>query len=700
MDALKSGSSAVAQFIARSTSSMGNSLKGLFSGNSKTYIDQNKILDNQKKTQESIVKENRKALADAKTNKKTAETASKKANKTKTTKTNALKKLTSSKKLNKSQKQLLQNAIKNGTTVDLDNVKFDNIKDAATRESVFNTIKEYNAAVQAKKDAATQVTLANQAIEEADKTLYESEVELARMTVDNEKEKFNNIKEYWEKRREELKTQHTLEEKEFEWSSAHGNYATLSSYDTRINNRKAEMKQMVQERNELQKKLDASVKSGIIKEQSDEWKEMKNQITSLNIEIKDTTIEIENLVQEQINLKYDEYFERAAKMADEFIQRLQTISGLISEDMMFDEDGFLTKYGALAMQENKNALDQSINNLKTYMSEREAIIKDYNNGKFGQDEFNQKMAENQGQINKYLSDANSTRQTILTIIKNQSKAELDAINKNINAYKEMLSRKKAYYDYDKQLKDKTKNLQSLEKELAALKGVAGMEAEAQRARIKAQLDEANQDMEDTVRDHIYELQVQGLDDLMDQLQENYDDWVRELSQDLDKASQTIADAIKNSGDERTITSALNSALKQFGISNYDLKKINYDTGYASGTKRVKKNELALTNEPATGREIIITKSGILTQLTPGDAVMPNNLTENFFAAAQNLTSGNKIGNINSMPSVIQPNISCPITINGSNLTATEVQGILNSFIPKISQTVQNDIRKDLRKNGR
>lgn len=245
-----------------------------------------------------------------------------------------------------------------------------------------------------------------------------------------------------------------------------------------------------------------------------------------------------------------------------------------------------------------------------------------------------------------------------------------------------------------------------------MEGVSGMEAAAARARVQAELEEAQQDLDDTVKDHIYEMQIQGLDDLMEDLNENFEDWSRLISQDLKEGQSAIAGAISNTGTK--VSEAIYELLATFGISREDVEKKQYDvvptTTRAKGVSKVKRKELAITNEPEYGREIIVTKHGVLTQLKPGDGVLPNKLTENFFEAAKNypamqdaingLMMQRGLSNVSATPQVIQPNINCPITINGSNMSASEVQSILNSFIPKISQTVQNDIRKDLRKNGR
>ena len=188
--------------------------------------------------------------------------------------------------------------------------------------------------------------------------------------------------------------------------------------------------------------------------------------------------------------------------------------------------------------------------------------------------------------------------------------------------------------------------------------------------------------------------------------------MRELSQNLSKASSTITEAIKNTNASRyQILTALNQLLGQFGINNNTLKSKQYTTGYASGTKRVGKTTTAYTMED--GRELIFTKNGILTQLKPNDAVMNNKLTEQFFEAAKNYPMMEKMyskvvhngmtTNVTT-PVGVSPTINCPITINGTDMTPDQVKDILNGFIPKISRevskTVQSDIAKDLRKAGR
>ena len=87
--------------------------------------------------------------------------------------------------------------------------------------------------------------------------------------------------------------------------------------------------------------------------------------------------------------------------------------------------------------------------------------------------------------------------------------------------------------------------------------------------------------------------------------------MREIAQNLDKASTAITQAISTTNASRSqILSALNKLLGQFGIKNADLTSKQYTTGYAKGSKRINKSQSAYLMED--GREMYFTKAGILT----------------------------------------------------------------------------------------
>ena len=128
---------------------------------------------------------------------------------------------------------------------------------------------------------------------------------------------------------------------------------------------------------------------------------------------------------------------------------------------MYDYDtGQLTDMGALSLTLNAQSMNDSLDNLQTYIKKRQQIIDDFANGdeataKDGEKTYDELMSENDSNIQNALKNANSYKQQILSIVKTQSQKEQDALFKVIDARKEALKKKKEYYDYDKQLKSKT-----------------------------------------------------------------------------------------------------------------------------------------------------------------------------------------------------------------------------------------------------
>ncbi len=87
----------------------------------------------------------------------------------------------------------------------------------------------------------------------------------------------------------------------------------------------------------------------------------------------------------------------------------------------------------------------------------------------------------------------------------------------------------------------------LKQQIAALDGMTDAESRAKKARLEAQLAEKNDDLNDTVREHVYQLEVDGLTDLTKELQENYDDYVKELGRTLESIEKSSWQCNKYSG---------------------------------------------------------------------------------------------------------------------------------------------------------
>lgn len=308
------------------------------------------------------------------------------------------------------------------------------------------------------------------------------------------------------------------------------------------------------------------------------------------------------------------------------------------------------------------------------------------------------------------------------IVINQAKAVQDAMFKEIDARKKALKKKKEYYDYDKTIKKKTDEIEFIKQQIRGLEGLTDAESKAQKARLEASLKDKQDDLDDTVRDHVYDITVNGLDDLETQLSEDFEKWSNQLSSDLAKMSDAISDAISGAGENYSdMMAGINYILNNIGgissgqyFTNQDksnMKNSNsLDTGYnpghlkgyAKGTKRVGSNRIAMTNE--NGREIIVTKDGWITPLEASDMVIPNDITETLIDMAERQQNYAMNGNFKMPELKVKDasgnsvnNVYNTFTVQGDLTRDTLPE--LNKILDLASSKTQNDIRKNKRRFG-
>lgn len=594
-----------------------------------------------------------------------------------------------------------------GKKINTDNIKNANVKKIIDQYNIDlqNAMNSYTAATQ-------QLTAAQEAEAEAAANAAQSQAEYAQAQVEAEKTKFDNIKKYYEQRIEYQESWNKLYDKQREYDKTHGDYTTSESFDKPINEINKAQRHQEEAAKKLQEQLNKAVKAGTIKEYSDEWLEMKSEIVDAQTAVQDYENQMEQLKQEQILVQYEEMFDRAIEKAEKFKDKIEAINILITQEMMYEyETGHLTEFGALSIVLNAKQLDTSLTTLKDYVKKRQQIMDDFKADKFGEETYDKLMAENDASLQGALKDAQAYQQAIIGIIKDQAQAEQDALFKVIDARKDALKKKKDYYDYDKTIKNKAKEINLLKQQIAALDGVTDAQSRAEKARLEAELAEKQEDFDDTVRDHVYELQVDGLDDLKDQLSEDFEKWSHELSANLDKMSQAIADAVANVGGNTA--DALNSIakiLEQFGINAGDMGITQGDLDVSKGESNQKSTVRSIDDSNIVrlnhvGGQIMITENGISTPMSVYDGMIPNDITEMLINMSMEnqrfplselkmpeikVTGGGNIYNTNNAPM-----ISVEVQGDLTKSTLPDLQTILK----KANTYTQNEIRKNMKRFG-
>lgn len=653
------------------------------------YTYQNDVLDSQVKNKKKQYENSQTAVREASKNqaKYQKERENAQANKNKAdsavkTKGNNILKTKRAKKLSNSQK----NAIKSGKEVSLKGIK---------DKTLLKQLKAYNVQVKKAKDASNKLAQAKQneadatnALATANKNANDAAADWAAEQTNAAVQSQANIKAYYDAKANMEATNSSNASSAAKLKQAKGQDLDSADYQNQIDANERQAQIIDEEAAKMQENLNNKLNDGSIKYGSQEWMQMQNEINACKgsaDDLRTSNEELKNSMRDDI---YYRGFERAIKAAQNLQNSLTTISSLIDEDAMFDDDGNLTDYGTAAIATNIANVKSEKEELNQLMQERAKMAE--HRDEYSDTEWADAIQKSDQDIADAVKSIKSAEDSVTTILKNNAKQKLDAINKTIDAYKEAIKTSHDYYTYDKQLKSSNKDIQILKSQINALNGVSDAASKAKKARLEAELQEKQDALDDTVKDHIYNLQIDGLDKLSTQLNDDYEKYCKELSSSVDKIEETftsLSGTISSEGAK--IDSTITTILGHYGVKPSDLGLTDSKvTGYAQGglVKSVHKNgddglaSLAVGEEVATVDVVNlankIRQDKVLNALANGHTL--NGMTMDGIGTTEiNVNFGEAIGAIN-VP---------------SGVSEEELQRIVNESYKYTSQKVTRDMAK-------
>lgn len=655
------------------------------------YAYQNDVLDNQVKNKKKQYENSQTAVREASKNqaKYQKERENAQANKNKAdsavkTKGSSILKTKRAKKLSNSQK----NAIKSGKEVSLKGIK---------DKTLLKQLKAYNAQVKKAKDASNKLAQAKQneadatnALATANKNANDAAADWAAEQTNAAVQSQANIKAYYDAKSNMEATNSSNASSAAKLKQSKGQDLDSSDYQNQIDANERQAQIIDEEAAKMQENLNNKLNDGSIKYGSQEWMQMQNEINACKgsaDDLRTSNEELKNSMRDDI---YYRGFERAIKAAQNLQNSLTTISSLIDEDAMFDDDGNLTDYGTAAIATNIANVKSEKEELNQLMQERAKMAE--HRDEYSDTEWADAIQKSDQDIADAVKSIKSAEDSVTTILKNNAKQKLDAINKTIDAYKEAIKTSHDYYTYDKQLKSSNKDIQILKSQINALNGVSDAASKAKKARLEAELQEKQDALDDTVKDHIYNLQIDGLDKLSTQLNDDYEKYCKELSSSVDKIEETftsLSGTISSEGAK--IDSTITTILGHYGVKPSDLGLTDSKvTGYAQGglVKSVHKNgddglaSLAVGEEVATVDVVNLAnkvrQDKVLNALANGHTL--NGMTMDGIGTTEiAINFGEAIGNLNI------PN----------GVSDEELQRIIKESYKYTSQQVARDVAKTL-----
>lgn len=260
------------------------------------------------------------------------------------------------------------------------------------------------------------------------------------------------------------------------------------------------------------------------------------------------------LAQEEIDFRFKPLDEAQNKLSN-LVSELQTAQKLLGDtESFYNDDGAFSTNGLtniLLVQEQIDATKDKIANYREGLNKLDEM---YKNGAIGPEYYKTKTDEMLKSLQQESATLADLKQNLPDMYTTQVTKENDLLQENIEKRKDALSAKEKYYDYDKTLKKKTKDINALKAQIAALEGTSNAASKARLEKLRAELADAEDDMADTMHQHEVDMKNTGY--------ENFSD-------EANKALDNTLDAVKKNA-------AFQEAIIGSMLSNV---KANYDSTY-------------------------------------------------------------------------------------------------------------------------
>lgn len=381
-------------------------------------------------------------------------------------------------------------------------------------------------------------------------------------------------------------------------------------------------------------------------------------------------------------------YEKDLQHIEDVKKALSSLSDMINDDALYNDDGSFSEHGIAKIALTMKNLEEAKSSVDDYKKEIDALNKAHKQGKYNDDEYAEKLRELTDGYQNASSEVNSYTEAIKDLYKNQAQEELNALNELIDLRSQALQKKKEYYDFDKTIKNKTKDITAIQMQIEALNGVSTAEAKAQKALLEEQLSDLEEDLADTQADHIYQVQIDGLNEQKEILQDIYDKFVESLNKCLDTEGTIISNAtVLSQNSIESVRKLLDDIAKARG---YDLSYVDNNNTlahFADGGKVISAKGRGRDDGVAwlKAGEFVLNEQAFKAFKYTLPTI--DNLADKMSTMVKSASNYDKAVSIGDVQLIVQGNVD------------RNVMDDLKKYQKQITDSVITNITKDLRKVG-
>ena len=373
--------------------------------------------------------------------------------------------------------------------------------------------------------------------------VQEQTAKLSQLTI----QQLSLIQSKWEATLNTISANITTYQNRIDLLAEQGYNASEDYYTNQILENQKKVDALTSEASDLQKKLDEAVKTGRIKQYSEEWFKWYNQIKGIKNEIIATNKEMQTLLNSIRQLRWDRFDhgqERLADLADE----MEFLGGLINEIDLFDKDtGIITDKGKAAFGLEAQRYDIYIKQAQKYKEAVKQLNKEINEDFKTNKKYNQTLIEQRDTWLKAqreaIENAHSEKEAIADLVEKGIKKQIEAMEELIDKYEEALDAEKDQQKYADDIAERQKKINSLQKQLRAMEGDDSEEGASRRQKLRDELKEAQKDLQETQEDQ----RISDIKEALSNMQERYEEVLNARLDNIDALLEEVVSGVNQNG---------------------------------------------------------------------------------------------------------------------------------------------------------
>ena len=339
----------------------------------------------------------------------------------------------------------------------------------------------------------------------------------------------------------------------------------------------------------LKNKLQEGLDNGTIQVGTDSYYEMVDAISSVEKNIDAATLSQEQFLQ-KVRETNAELKEHARTAISDLNDEAEFYQDILSYKDAYDDNGNMTDAGKsrLGLSLTKMSNDIALNN--KYNEAIAELDASYAKHDIGYDDYYTKRKEFVSQQRESIKNYYSEVDAIKSLIEEGYNAQKDALSDLISKYTDVLDAAKNLHDYEKSIKEKTENIDSIKKRIAALQGNDTEEARQKIQKLQIDLKKAKEDLDETQ----YEQYINDQKDILNEMQNDYEKFVEEQLKDVDDLIRKLIEGAK--GNTQDVLKVLESLANKWDIDLSAILKNDMEKGDFSSVDNKDSNAVDNANK--------------------------------------------------------------------------------------------------------